>query len=77
MNKQKQNKASLRPMYFQIDREQDKTVNITFEENNMSKCDFVLITADDLQSNDQFKEDENFVKFLITEGIKSGSIGES
>ena len=24
-----------------------------------------------------FKEDENFVKFLITEGIKSGSIGES
>tara|TARA_B100001094_G_scaffold275441_1_gene282990 strand:- start:2129 stop:2362 length:234 start_codon:yes stop_codon:yes gene_type:complete len=25
----------------------------------------------------QFKEDENFVKFLITEGIKSGSIGES
>ena len=58
MNKQKQNKASLHPMYFQIDREQDKTVNITFEENNMSKCDFVLITADDLQSNDQFKEDE-------------------
>lgn len=25
----------------------------------------------------QFKEDESFVKFLITEGIKSGSIGES
>ena len=25
----------------------------------------------------QFKEDENFVKFLIAEGIKSGSIGES
>ncbi len=25
----------------------------------------------------QFKEDENFVKFLISEGIKSGSIGES
>ena len=33
----------MHPMYFQIDRQQDKTINITFEKDNMAKCDFVLV----------------------------------
>tara|TARA_B100001559_G_C16380192_1_gene566211 strand:- start:291 stop:617 length:327 start_codon:yes stop_codon:yes gene_type:complete len=58
MNNNKKEKVSLHPLYFQINRELDKTINITFDENNMSNCDFVLVTAEDFQSNDKFDENE-------------------
>ena len=52
----------MRPMYFQIDRQQDKPVNITFEKDNMDNCDFVLVTSKDIKSNIDFEENEIIVR---------------
>ena len=44
-------------MYFQINVQKDRTRNITHDEENLNKCDFVLVTDDDFNSNNDCSED--------------------
>ena len=48
MKNNQKKEVTMRPMYFQIDRQQDKPINITFEKDNMDKCDFVLVTSEEI-----------------------------
>ena len=57
MSKNNNNKkVTVRPMYFQIDIERNKTKNVTNDGNKLNKCDIVLITPGDFESNNDCDE---------------------
>jgi len=58
MKNNQKKEVTMRPMYFQIDRQQDKPINITFEKDNLDNCDFVLVTSEEIHSNFDFEENE-------------------
>ena len=58
MKNNQKKEVTMRPMYFQIDRQQDKPINITFEKDKIDNCDFVLVTSEEIHSNFDFEENE-------------------